>query len=91
MNQEFLEDLHQFELDDWGRYGKARQSGKSISEILTTFLFMRKNARRNWPDNARNTSPERCRRDDPREHGGSFIWRGVIRGQLKTIEIAGSI
>jgi hypothetical protein len=25
MNQEFLEDLHQFELDDWGRYGKARQ------------------------------------------------------------------
>ena len=25
MNQEFLEDLHQFELEDWGRYGKARQ------------------------------------------------------------------
>jgi hypothetical protein len=25
MNQEFLEDLHQLELDDWGRYGKARQ------------------------------------------------------------------
>jgi hypothetical protein len=24
-NQEFLEDLHQIELDDWGRYGKARQ------------------------------------------------------------------
>ena len=24
-NQEFLEDLHQLELDDWGRYGKARQ------------------------------------------------------------------
>jgi hypothetical protein len=24
-NQEFLQDLHQFELDDWGRYGKARQ------------------------------------------------------------------
>jgi len=24
-NQEFLEDLHQVELDDWGRYGKARQ------------------------------------------------------------------
>ena len=23
-NQEFLEDLHQLELDDWGRYGKAR-------------------------------------------------------------------
>lgn len=23
-NQEFLENLHQFELDDWGRYGKAR-------------------------------------------------------------------
>jgi len=23
-NQEFLEDLHQRELDDWGRYGKAR-------------------------------------------------------------------
>jgi hypothetical protein len=24
-NQEFLEDLHQLELDEWGRYGKARQ------------------------------------------------------------------
>jgi hypothetical protein len=24
-NQEFLEDLHQIELNDWGRYGKARQ------------------------------------------------------------------
>src|SRR5579859_5855123 len=24
-NQEFLENLHQVELDDWGRYGKARQ------------------------------------------------------------------
>jgi hypothetical protein len=23
-NQEFLEDLHQLELDDWGHYGKAR-------------------------------------------------------------------
>jgi hypothetical protein len=23
-NQEFLESLHQFELDDWGRFGKAR-------------------------------------------------------------------
>ncbi|MGC2744280.1 MAG: hypothetical protein WA672_13895 [Candidatus Angelobacter sp.] len=25
INQEFLEDLHQLELDDWGRHGKARQ------------------------------------------------------------------
>jgi len=25
MNQEFLEDLHQLELDEWARYGKARQ------------------------------------------------------------------
>ncbi|MBZ5531942.1 MAG: hypothetical protein LAO20_10975 [Acidobacteriia bacterium] len=24
-NQEFLEDLHQIELDDWGRHGKVRQ------------------------------------------------------------------
>ena len=24
-NQQFLEDLHQIELDDWGEYGKARQ------------------------------------------------------------------
>src|SRR6185312_11785324 len=24
-NQEFLENLHQLELDDWGRYGKARE------------------------------------------------------------------
>jgi hypothetical protein len=25
-NQEFLETLHQIELDDWGRFGKVRQS-----------------------------------------------------------------
>jgi hypothetical protein len=25
MNQEFLEDLHQLELDDWNRYGKVRE------------------------------------------------------------------
>jgi hypothetical protein len=25
INQELLEELHQFELDDWGRYGKARE------------------------------------------------------------------
>jgi hypothetical protein len=24
-NQELLEELHQLELDDWGRYGKARE------------------------------------------------------------------
>jgi hypothetical protein len=24
-NQEYLDSLHQLELDDWGRYGKARQ------------------------------------------------------------------
>lgn len=24
-NQEFLQDLHQLELDEWGRYGKVRQ------------------------------------------------------------------
>ena len=24
INQDFLEDLHQLELDDWGEYGKAR-------------------------------------------------------------------
>jgi hypothetical protein len=24
-NQEFLDTLHQLELDDWGRYGKARE------------------------------------------------------------------
>ena len=24
-NQEFLENLHQFELDDWGSYGNARE------------------------------------------------------------------
>ena len=26
INQEFLEDLHQLELDDWSRYGKVRQT-----------------------------------------------------------------
>jgi hypothetical protein len=25
INQEFLEDLHQLELDDWNRFGKVRQ------------------------------------------------------------------
>jgi hypothetical protein len=25
-NQQFLEDLHQIELDDWNEYGKARES-----------------------------------------------------------------
>jgi hypothetical protein len=25
-NQEFLSDLHDLELDDWSRYGKARQN-----------------------------------------------------------------
>lgn len=25
LNQEFLSDLHDLELDDWGEYGKARQ------------------------------------------------------------------
>lgn len=25
MNQEFLEDLHQLELDDWNHYGKVRE------------------------------------------------------------------
>ena len=25
MNQQFLEELHQLELDEWARYGKARQ------------------------------------------------------------------
>ncbi len=25
INQEFLEDLHQLELEDWAQYGKARQ------------------------------------------------------------------
>ncbi|HEY1528730.1 MAG TPA: hypothetical protein VGH51_21105 [Candidatus Angelobacter sp.] len=29
-NQEFLEDLHQIELDDWGRYGKARQRWEKV-------------------------------------------------------------
>ena len=24
-NQQFLEDLHQLELDDWGRYGRVRE------------------------------------------------------------------
>jgi hypothetical protein len=26
INQDFLEDLHQLELDDWNRYGKVRQA-----------------------------------------------------------------
>jgi len=38
-NQEFLEDLHQLELDDWGRYGKARQRWeKELSDPDDVFI-----------------------------------------------------
>lgn len=38
-NQEFLESLHQLELDDWGRYGKVRQHWeKEISDPDDVFL-----------------------------------------------------
>ena len=57
-NQEFLEDLHQLELDDWGRYGKARNAGKSICAILMTFSFMPKNAKSNLQNNARNANSQ---------------------------------
>ena len=30
MNQEFLEDLHQLELDDWSRYGKVREKSEKF-------------------------------------------------------------
>jgi hypothetical protein len=35
---------------------KSARNGKSISEILTTFSFMRKNAGKNWPNSVRNIS-----------------------------------
>ena len=53
-NQEFLEDLHQLELDDWGRYGKVGNAGKRKSAILTTFSFTPKNAKSSLQNNARN-------------------------------------
>ena len=38
-NQEFLEDLHQLELDDWGRYGKARQKWeKHVRDLDDVFI-----------------------------------------------------
>ncbi len=53
-NQEFLEDLHQLELDEWGRYGKARQRWERNSAILTTCCFKPKNAKGNLQNNGRN-------------------------------------
>lgn len=38
-NQEFLELLHQLELDDWGRYGKVRQAReKELSDPDDVFI-----------------------------------------------------
>jgi hypothetical protein len=38
-NQEFLEDLHQIELDDWGRHGKARQArDKELADPDDVFI-----------------------------------------------------
>jgi hypothetical protein len=38
-NQEFLEDLHQLELEDWGRYGKARQArDKELADPDDVFI-----------------------------------------------------
>jgi hypothetical protein len=38
-NQEFLEDLHQLELDDWGRFGKIRQAReKELSDPDDVFI-----------------------------------------------------
>ncbi|HLK06529.1 MAG TPA: hypothetical protein VKV30_01245 [Candidatus Angelobacter sp.] len=38
-NQQFLEDLHQLELDDWGRYGKVRQRWeKSLRDPDDVFI-----------------------------------------------------
>lgn len=38
-NQEFLEDLHQLELEDWGRYGNARQArDKEIADPDDVFI-----------------------------------------------------
>src|SRR5438270_3438334 len=52
-NQEFLEDLHQVELEHWGCYGKARQRWESTCAILTTYYFRPKNGKSNLRNNAR--------------------------------------
>jgi hypothetical protein len=56
MNQQFLEDLHQLELEDWNRHSKAREKWEKHLRDLATFSFKRKNAGKNWPNSARNTS-----------------------------------
>jgi hypothetical protein len=39
MNQEFLEDLHQLELDDWNRHGKVREKWeKYLRDPDDTFI-----------------------------------------------------
>jgi hypothetical protein len=52
-NQEFLENLHQLELDDWGVTGKLDNAGKRKLVTLTTFSFRPKNAQSSLPNNAR--------------------------------------
>jgi hypothetical protein len=76
-NQEFLESLHQLELDDWGRYGKARQRWeKELRDPDDVFIHaeerkkqLAKNATSSFPTDARELSsrkPARCTFSLPR-------------------------
>ena len=66
-NQEFLEDLHQLELDDWGRYGKARQRWEKYLRDPDDVLLqaeerrkqLAKQRKKNWALR-RDTTPSRA-------------------------------
>jgi hypothetical protein len=52
VNQEFLEDLHQLELDDWGRHGKAREKWEADIRDPDDVFIHAEDGARNWQDKA---------------------------------------
>jgi len=55
-NQEFLENLHQLELDDWGSYGKARDKWEKHLRDPDDVFIHAKDAKSSLPSNAREQS-----------------------------------
>ena len=70
-NQEFLETLHQLELDDWGRYGKARDSYEKHLRDPDDVFIHAEERRRNSPNSARaQPSRKSCRIGNLSTHQG---------------------
>jgi len=55
---EFLERLHDLELNEWGEHGKHGNAGKKKSVILMMFSFTLKNDGKNLPRSARNANSQ---------------------------------